>query len=314
MGTTAYGGKGCKGSAANGDRPVGAARCRRDHHAMASCQPPPPPPAPGNIQLWPGLVPVSHSTPLSTQGGQQVLAVHRAAGQPQHRLLHPRGGARVHQQERGQACPHEVEPPVSVLRVLVLPPRPHREGQPGQAQPEAEVRRRRGPPRRRRRCPGAGPRAGGPPDAGGGVRERRARPQREQRHALRHQQVHGAPAVRGLRRAVLAGGSDLRGADPLPAVRAVHAGASDGASGGVQGLRPDPRPPDAGGRRAPGDAAVLPPADAVRQREDADATDREGMRRPRHGLVATVTYTGAWGSEAKKEFVCLKLTSNFGPL
>ena len=44
MGTTAYGGKGSKGRAANGDRPVGAASCRRDHHTMASCQNPPPPP------------------------------------------------------------------------------------------------------------------------------------------------------------------------------------------------------------------------------------------------------------------------------
>ena len=42
MGTTAYGGKGSKGRAANGDRPVGAASCRRDHHTMASCQTPPP--------------------------------------------------------------------------------------------------------------------------------------------------------------------------------------------------------------------------------------------------------------------------------
>ena len=41
MGTTAYGGKGSKGRAANGDRPVGAANCRRDHHTMASCQNPP---------------------------------------------------------------------------------------------------------------------------------------------------------------------------------------------------------------------------------------------------------------------------------
>ena len=35
------GGKGSKGRAANGDRPVGAASCRRDHHTMASCQSPP---------------------------------------------------------------------------------------------------------------------------------------------------------------------------------------------------------------------------------------------------------------------------------
>ena len=40
MGTAAYGGKGSKGRVANGDRPVGAASCRRDHHTMASCQNP----------------------------------------------------------------------------------------------------------------------------------------------------------------------------------------------------------------------------------------------------------------------------------
>ena len=40
MGTTAYGGKGSKGRAANGDRPVGAANSRRDHHSMASWQNP----------------------------------------------------------------------------------------------------------------------------------------------------------------------------------------------------------------------------------------------------------------------------------
>ena len=50
MGTTAYGGKGSKGRAANGDRPVGAASCRRDHHTMASCQNPPPP---ANATPWP---------------------------------------------------------------------------------------------------------------------------------------------------------------------------------------------------------------------------------------------------------------------
>ena len=43
MGTTAYGGKGSKGRAANGDRPVGAASCRREQRTMASWQPPPPP-------------------------------------------------------------------------------------------------------------------------------------------------------------------------------------------------------------------------------------------------------------------------------
>ena len=42
MGTTAYGGKGSKGRVANGDRPVGAASCRREQYTMASCQTPPP--------------------------------------------------------------------------------------------------------------------------------------------------------------------------------------------------------------------------------------------------------------------------------
>ena len=51
MGTTAYGGKGSKGRAANGDRPVGAASCRRDHHTMASCQNPPPPPVSKRIAV-----------------------------------------------------------------------------------------------------------------------------------------------------------------------------------------------------------------------------------------------------------------------
>ena len=46
MGTTAYGGEGSKGRAANGDRAVGAASCRRDHHTMASSQNPPPPQPP----------------------------------------------------------------------------------------------------------------------------------------------------------------------------------------------------------------------------------------------------------------------------
>ena len=54
MGTTADGGKGSEGRAANGDRPVGAASCRRDHYTMASCQPPPPPAAenPTSPVIW----------------------------------------------------------------------------------------------------------------------------------------------------------------------------------------------------------------------------------------------------------------------
>ena len=42
MDTTAYGGKGSKGRAANGDRPVGAASCRRHHHTMDGVMPKPP--------------------------------------------------------------------------------------------------------------------------------------------------------------------------------------------------------------------------------------------------------------------------------
>ena len=42
MGTTACGGKGSKGRAANGDRSVGAASRRRQQHTVATCHPPPP--------------------------------------------------------------------------------------------------------------------------------------------------------------------------------------------------------------------------------------------------------------------------------
>ena len=44
MGTTAYGGKGSQGRAANGDRPVGAARCRRGQHTKGVMPTSPPPP------------------------------------------------------------------------------------------------------------------------------------------------------------------------------------------------------------------------------------------------------------------------------
>ena len=56
MGTTAYGGKGSKGRAANGDRPVGAASCRRDHHTMVSCQTPPPPLLPNHPEVPTGIL------------------------------------------------------------------------------------------------------------------------------------------------------------------------------------------------------------------------------------------------------------------
>ena len=35
MGTIAYGGKGSKGRAVNGDRPMGAADCRREQHTRS---------------------------------------------------------------------------------------------------------------------------------------------------------------------------------------------------------------------------------------------------------------------------------------
>ena len=48
MGTTADGGKGAKGRAVNGDRPVGAARCRREQHTKGVMpNPPHSPPSPG---------------------------------------------------------------------------------------------------------------------------------------------------------------------------------------------------------------------------------------------------------------------------
>ena len=41
MGTTAYGGKGSKGRAANGDRPIGTASCRREQHTNGNMATPP---------------------------------------------------------------------------------------------------------------------------------------------------------------------------------------------------------------------------------------------------------------------------------
>ena len=66
MGTIAYGGKGSKGRAANGNRPIGAARCRRDHHThgVMPNPPPPAPPAPTRPPLvaggWPPRAPQFH--------------------------------------------------------------------------------------------------------------------------------------------------------------------------------------------------------------------------------------------------------------
>ena len=42
MGTTAYGGKGSKGRAVSGDRPIGAASCRPKHTKVSYQIPPPP--------------------------------------------------------------------------------------------------------------------------------------------------------------------------------------------------------------------------------------------------------------------------------
>ena len=65
MGTTAYGGKGSKGRAANGDRPVGAASCRRDHHTITSCQTPPPCPL-GIPSTWEPLLASSKRKHISS--------------------------------------------------------------------------------------------------------------------------------------------------------------------------------------------------------------------------------------------------------
>ena len=80
MGTTAYGGKGSKGRAANGDRPVGAASCRRDHHTMASCQNPPCRPSSPRPLSSPAPIPQclcrtlpTHQVPLCTFISLQVL-------------------------------------------------------------------------------------------------------------------------------------------------------------------------------------------------------------------------------------------------
>ena len=67
MGTTAYGGKGSKGRAANGDRPVGAASCRREHYTMASCQTP-----------WGTVLPRYTHTPWGTETAKESeLAMHK---------------------------------------------------------------------------------------------------------------------------------------------------------------------------------------------------------------------------------------------
>ena len=89
MGTTAYGGKGSKGRAANGDRPVGAASCRRDHHTMASCQKPhntlPPaghPPFPALQRTAPSVPPNTHrgvEPPAATQKRTTPATTHTRA-------------------------------------------------------------------------------------------------------------------------------------------------------------------------------------------------------------------------------------------
>ena len=80
MGTTAYGGKGSKGRAANGDRPVGAASCRRDHHTMASCQNPPPPEARTPAHLQAVVQHVLVQDVLSARGLDLVHILQNAGG------------------------------------------------------------------------------------------------------------------------------------------------------------------------------------------------------------------------------------------
>ena len=84
MGTTAYGGKGSKGRAANGDRPIGAAGCRRVQYTM-----PPPPPPLGHQQqaenkmcsrpwLWQRIWEVLFLTPMCTVSPSHSLLKLRA--------------------------------------------------------------------------------------------------------------------------------------------------------------------------------------------------------------------------------------------
>ena len=53
MGTTAYGGRGSNGRAANGDRPMGAAGCRRERYTKGDMPTPPPPPGGGSFSNGP---------------------------------------------------------------------------------------------------------------------------------------------------------------------------------------------------------------------------------------------------------------------
>ena len=62
MGTTTYGGKGSKGRAANGDRPVGAGSCRREQYTMATCQ------NPHTHRLQTAIQPGIVSNPRNTRG------------------------------------------------------------------------------------------------------------------------------------------------------------------------------------------------------------------------------------------------------
>ena len=62
-GTTTYGGKGSKGRAANGDRPTGAAGCRREQHTKGVMATPSPPP-PGDKHI-PDLTPCPSDQVLS---------------------------------------------------------------------------------------------------------------------------------------------------------------------------------------------------------------------------------------------------------
>ena len=66
MGTTAYGGKGSKGRAANGDPSTGAASCRREQYTKATCQTHPPPPCKRpHVPYAPGVDIVGGGSPPS---------------------------------------------------------------------------------------------------------------------------------------------------------------------------------------------------------------------------------------------------------
>ena len=86
--TTAHGGRGSKGRAVNGDRPIGAARCRREQYTKGVMPTPPPPPAspealcqppppPHMAQQCPALAPLD-PTPIIRRAARETQSSSRS--------------------------------------------------------------------------------------------------------------------------------------------------------------------------------------------------------------------------------------------